>query len=607
MGSDGNRIFVHIRFYTLQKNVNTRFAWWNFPLAFLVLAWSLGMLWVCGPVMRETDQAALLDGAVRIARGATEGPFHNYSGQFGSFWALAWSQKCFEIVSLREYVAWGNLVACSWFCFSLLLFSLGLVSICRQTSAGRRGLESRFLLLLVTLTTPCVVLSVPLLSSNVLSGGMILALLASSLLWRKWWGIALGSVCVFCAVCLRQDAAFLLPLICFVPQSKLRLWDLPRERYFWCFLVAAILAILLGRHLSPIRYFPTLVLNWKLIGCYTFFGLLGGGCIFLWGLLHSWRSSNPVFTKLAMTGIICLPILMYSILLYSPRHLFMAGLVPLVLAISKWGHDWPGDQEADEFGLGSSDVPGSTPSSKPKKVGSWAHQRAGFHRGLLWVGLGINVAWLVFAPVIKKDQTVSIGLTHATCYPTADGLWPMGGGFDFLSRLKTADREYEAIDHNQEVWGAWEAWEPKSVLPDAGFESESNLGAYAFLWSAYYQNSSAMNPSRPKVAVETDREWIGVANRSVKTLRASYAGTAKFYQKENLAHSGRSRLLFMSPLLEVGTVDLELYEVRNQLRQEFPKKEFLSVKQKRDDGHLYVERDGMLFKSNYPEIFLRFF
>lgn len=542
------------------------------------------MLWVCGAVMRESDQASLLDGALQLARGlGGEARFHNYSGQFGSYWLLAGLQHLFPLDSLRGYVIWGNYVACGMLVIGLLFYALKM----RKEISGQG-----VVLLIISLTTPTVLLSAPLLSSNIMAGGVILALVATSGWWQRWAGIALGSVLVFLAVSLRQDAAFLLPLICFIPQKDLRFWVLLRERYLWCFMAAAVGALLTGRVLSAETYFPGLVLDWKLVGCYAVFGLLGAGLALIWGVMRGWKRASDVMTRLVISLSVLLPALMYALLLYSPRHLFMAGLVPLLLAASSWLR-----------------VPARVIENAP---------RFPLKRLLLSCALGVNILWLVIAPAVQGNGSVKWGVKHATCYPTADGLWPIGGGIHFLSRLKHADKEYLAIDHNQEVWGAWEDWEPTEGLEKYVFSSAENLNAYLYLWGQYYGAPSLgkgklegfpqiQENGIQLVQSSSDRGWVGVGNRQISNKESAVVEEESLFHEENVVSSSRNRLLFMEPSVVKLPTDGEVLTLRAYLLEAHPGVEFLSCLERKDDGHIYVEVGGALFRSNYPEVLLRFF
>ena len=87
-------------------------------LIFIVL-FSAALLWVVGPVMRESDQASVLNGALLMARnGELAGvSFYNYDRTFVSYWMLAGMLKGFglEQGNADTIVFAGNMLACAFF------------------------------------------------------------------------------------------------------------------------------------------------------------------------------------------------------------------------------------------------------------------------------------------------------------------------------------------------------------------------------------------------------------------------------------------------------------------------------------------------------------
>ena len=278
----------------------------------LIALWSIAMILVCGDVMRESDQASLLDGAMQLAKSPVRSPeFHNYSGQFGSYWFLAGLQQFFEFSSLQEYVGWGNRVATSSLVLGVTIF----VGSCWKHLTHVSG---RIVLIFISLTIPAFLLSAPLLASNVLAGAAVLLLVSSRSLWFKWWGVVLGAGLVFLAVCLRKDALFVMPLICFMPQRDLSLKLLFRERYLWAFIGAAFLALFIGKLLASSTYMPDLLTDLRLIGCYSWFGYLGGFCVLIGMSIFLVKKPIHLLTKGVLLLSLWLPILMYLGWLYSP-------------------------------------------------------------------------------------------------------------------------------------------------------------------------------------------------------------------------------------------------------------------------------------------------
>ena len=68
-------------------------------------------------------------------------------------------------------------------------------------------------------------------------------------------------------------------------------------------------------------------------------------------------------------------------------------------------------------------------------------------------------------------------ISESTLYPTADGFWPMGAYGDFYGRLAMADEV--AVDHNQEVWAAWEAVSEEDLPLGQGGDCQQWIGV---LW-----------------------------------------------------------------------------------------------------------------------------
>jgi|GEM_PF-3833429 len=546
-------------------------------IAFCAL-WVIALCLVCGDIMRESDQANLLLGAMKLADNPeVQQNFHNYSGQFGSYWLLAWLQQPFNFSEVTEYVRWANGITFGVFIIGLFVF---LFNGLRGGLLGKSWL--RVLLVITALTTPTVILSASLLASNVLAGGVILLLAGLSRWWsreRNLVGVVVGAILVFTTVCLRKDGAFLLPLLCLTPLEELRFTKLWKRAYFWTFIGASILAVLVGYMVSPRQYFPSLVLDWKLIGCYAFFGLLGGGGGILWGVLRGLKDSKDIFSTIVFVVAVLFPVLMYLLVLYSPRHLFIAGLTPLLLANTVW---------------------------------FLREERKRFIRVdlLLCTGVAMNLLWLGIAPKIQGDGRIKVGVKNGTCYPTADGLWPTGGGIHFLSCLAKAQKEKHAVDHNQEIWNAWIAMDQGILQEPVEVVIPASLKSYGDFWRYFYERGS-YKEGYPQVTLHTDREWTGVGVRKhngnfKKRFEEDYS-----YNLENVFGATTGRLVFSFPHYKSRTLkkeELIFYMDRKKLIELHPKVEFISCKKiDKHDGYIYEQIGDNLYRSNYPAIILKYF
>ena len=519
---------------------------------------SMLLLWVTGDLMRESDQASLLYGALQLKNTPDTPPtFHNFSGQFGSYWLLALAQKSLTFDSLASYVTWGNV-----FALTLFLIGLGIYLGSYATQFAKRHFGGRHLLILASLTTPAVLLSLPLLSSNILGGAAILALIGCEKLWtgKRKGGLILGCLLVGGAVMLRKDTAFLLPMVCLMPMSRLDFRDLVHQPFLWAFLLTTLGVCVFGRMIAPISYLPHILTDWKLIGCYGLFGLLGCGIILLWGCRQIWiQTSAPLMRAIGIAGIL-LPVLMYLPFLYSPRHLLMAGLIPLILARSHW-----------------------------LKEPCWTNP-------CLALALGVNLMWLLVCPIIHKDGKISFGMKNATCYPTADGLWPIGGGLHFLGRMRQASLHGYAIDHNQEIWTAFCHLAPLQNMERYTFQSHTPQKSYLYLWATFHGAPSPASPfsnTSQTITVTTDRDYL----KSRAPLPT-----------HNIVSTEAGRLIFMTPLLYHSPLDSLVITRHQELRNEYEGVEFIHTSlPKKQEGHIYVEKEGVLLKSNYPEILTRSF
>ena len=399
------------------KRAGPDFCWLGLGIlvALLVLAAS-------GAVMREGDQAFLLEGSVEIARSwnLVDRPWYNYDKQFLSYWFLA---AVFDItahdaswVAPSKVVELGNLSAALFFSVCLLTAFV---------ASPRRNMSFMPVLLAVVLT-PALVFSLPLLASNIFSAGTLL-LLAAALRRRRAgiWNALLCGLLTAAAVGFRSDAALVLPALCLLSTTRFSVGGLLRELRHWIMAAAAIGTVAAGHVLGvETRYQPDLFFDPRLFGAYLVFGMAGSAVLLFWLPLRLVASRRRWFLRSATALSILLPFAAYSPVLYTPRHFLLATLILLLVLLLPRGAHW------------------------------WrVVLRGPFSRTVAWSAVvGTAILWIVGAR-FESTTEGRVVLREPTLYPTADGFWPMGCYQEFFVRLSRADET--PIDHNQEVWEAW--------------------------------------------------------------------------------------------------------------------------------------------------------
>ncbi len=416
---------------------------WEVAVTLLVAAFSF---FSAGATMRETDQAALLQGALLLARGeasAVSPEFYNYDKQFVSFWITAAALKLRFREGQDVEAAFADLTRAGNLAATLILWPGILFLVWR---AGR-GDRQRAMMLSAVLLAPCFLLSASLLSSNVISGGF-LGFLAGVLggkerdrngIWRAL--VVLGLT--FAAVGARADAVLCLPFLCWITVPRARWRELVRRKIHWAAAAGAVVALVTGRILTaaPVvdRYPPFFVSEVAL--AYLVFGLGGAGLVMLClltGFGGALRKTASAGRKSLLVAGLCfalLPLGYYSAQLFSPRHLLTTVWVLLFSVLFSRGRA----------------LLRVTFSTQARKIVATSCVCA----AVIPIFAGLDL------PQIGRPR---LSWNRSTLYPTADGLWPMGAYGTFLRQLGRAS--HRPIDHNQELWGALS----RTKLPEAGGE-----------------------------------------------------------------------------------------------------------------------------------------
>jgi hypothetical protein len=377
---------------------------------------------VVGPVMHESDQASLLYGAERLARGAASpwaADFYNYDKQYLTYWLLALLRR---LLPGADLVTLGNV-------FSFSVFWGGALAAILTGRIRRFGQAAA---LGACVLAPALWMHSPFLGTNSLSFGFLL------LAWAAWpraarspgWRVA-ALLLIGLAVGCRADALLVLPWFAWTvtPAGGWRAL-LRRPVPYWIagaglatFLVGRIVFTGAAVYANPPYFSP------KLYAAYLVFGLGAAVGVLVWlGLAllavarRRSRQQRPTaaFYVLGFLGLL-LPWAYYSTQLFSTRY-----WTPLLCALI-----------------------GGLLSRRGRILVAWArHPR---------IALGAAVALLTgaLAPLLVGihlpfPNRPSLVTSEPTLFPTGDGLQPMGAMGSFLHAL--AVNPGHVVDHNQATW-----------------------------------------------------------------------------------------------------------------------------------------------------------
>ena len=295
-----------------------------------IMLFSASLLWVVGPVMRESDQASLLDGALRIARdGQLSGlTFYNYDRTYVSYWMLA---SVFKIFGLERgdadaVVLAGNMLACAVF---LIGFAVAWLRSGPSEWCG-------WVVVLTGLLCPTLLFSMPLLSSNMISAGWLFLLIVMMSRRGHLAGDLVAGLLAYLAVGARADAVLVMPLLAVLSSRESTWGSLFSDRRIWIVGIGSLLALATGMVLSSISpYNPPAIFEPATFAAYFIFGM-GGALVLLFGLI-GWKSAQlirkPSLYACLIVLSLALPLLYYSWLMYTPRHLVTAVFVLLCTAM----------------------------------------------------------------------------------------------------------------------------------------------------------------------------------------------------------------------------------------------------------------------------------
>lgn len=496
-------------------------------IGLMVVAFAAAVLWAAGPVMRETDQASLIEGGWQLRQGKSPlAPgFHIYDKQFLSYAIVAAplprSAGPIGEREIRHLVSRINHVTAILFLVGLAVFA---GCLCRRPFRSR-GIGVP---LLAFLAAPTILLSASLAGSAIISAAFLLAL-GGILALRPFslQPVAAG-VLAFLAVGARADAVLCLPVLCWAtvrnPTWK-ALWRSPNHRAMAAGSLGALfLGLWLAGGETPVLYEK--FLEAPVFSVYLTFGL-GSLLLLALGTCGALISRLGKSQGFWMAGIVFLflPLGFYGWQLFSPRHLMTSALAILLVATGWHGRAlWRLSRK-----------------TSPLLARSFAVSVA----GLTFVSLLVGV----HLPFPTKPQLVR---AMATRFPTSDGLWPMGATISFLSDLRSS--YVTPLDHNQAIWNA--ATRDGVRWPDSGptMVLETPMRQYLFLALRWSGRDPLLLPMG-----ETGK-WIESAavvsdERSLRTLnpgQVNPSGLARY--DSSLAGIKGTHLEVISPDIEGHTI-----------------------------------------------------
>jgi hypothetical protein len=374
----------------------------------LMALWNVAFIApLCGPVMHESDQASLLEGAVVISQNADvvgQG-FYNYDKQFGSYWIVAAALKLLGATAdPNDVVMVGNAV-------SVVFFNAGLILLAFSMSSPATPL-----LLGCVLFSPSLIIHTPFLAGNYLSAFF---LFAQFIALRKPNVIVLPMLFAFCATACRADALLAQPVLLWSTTYARSLARWMRDKRLWGCVAAAAVAWLVGWMItsadaessSPFAIF----FHWKILAVYSVFGLGAGmGILFLCIVALLREEPRMIAPQFALAGLLSLlvPFVYYVANLYSTRHWTVALAALMCFVASCRG------------GRLISQVLSASRLRSPILV--------------------------LFGLRLSPHGAPRLTLTRPALVPSADGLIPLGS---YLAHAWGWNRDQRQIpDHNQASW-----------------------------------------------------------------------------------------------------------------------------------------------------------
>lgn len=467
-----------------------RLAWGAWLLIFLSL------LLVIGPIMHESDQAALLNGAYQLAQGdanTLQAPFYNYDKQYLTYVYVAlWLKGLPEL----DPVLVGNL--------STFLAFWGAAGVLIRRHPPRTfGSAIAFCGLLLA---PALWQHSAFLASNFLAAALLLMGFCA---WspasrvRQFFSI----ICFTAAVAARGDVLVLLPAMAWLLLPRRR-WL--RNPWLWILAFAGVAAFLLGRFISanpPVDAYPFYFIP-KVFVAYVVFGLGAGAVLLVWWT-GAWTRVALARRSILHKGYYLLgaaaflPIgVYYSLQLFSTRHWVTLLAALAVAALSR-------------------------------KFRPLLNSR-------ILAGMVLPIAFIpIFIGLnLPSPRTPSLVIGPGTPFPTADGTLSMGG---YLPQLFAMRRSGFSQDHNHPLWLA-----AKST--DYQMNTEGFVPYVHTPVGTYVELACVLQGKRP-LAVQPDAAEYYVDSRTLDRFAPSGGPGLPSYE---LAHLLQTRRLVPASKSEHG-------------------------------------------------------
>ncbi|MEM1158919.1 MAG: hypothetical protein AAF649_00410 [Verrucomicrobiota bacterium] len=409
----------------------------NISRAQLIILASFFLVTLCvvpqfGEIIRESDQASIYTGALKIADDCSlSGNYYQYGYQYLAYWVLVPLFQFFR-ESMGAAILLAN-VGSSLFFWCALVFVLSF----RVKETWQAWLSGAVLL------TPCFLHHSPYFAPNFLSAALVAILFGvgrATNLKKTFYTFVL----TFLATGARADVILAMPFVFWMMYPRWYFW----KRDFFAGLFAGftgcVSALVLGKWVSAEsgQAFYDFFIYPKLFAAYSVFGL--GPVIFIFPVLtflillplENFLKNKKVIESADCFGGSCallLPLAFYALQLFSTRHWVLVATISL-LAIAS-------DRIKTSWRLWN-----PTPSKVAVKK--------------LLIGIVVLSATLPLFFGVRAVGNLAFKpvLTDSTQFPTSDGLIPMGAYLEF-------GWQYSG-DHTQNLWNSFRRSDLEAYLTE---------------------------------------------------------------------------------------------------------------------------------------------